>query len=101
MADSELLTKQKQFSKMLGLLIHWAYEHGYELTFQPEHEKHIKNSLHYIGLAKDLNLFVNGKYMKDTESYRAMGEFWESIGGDWGGRFGDGNHFSIRHNGVK
>ncbi|HAO1973206.1 TPA: M15 family peptidase, partial [Escherichia coli] len=31
------------------------------------------------------------------------GEYWESIGGTWGGRFSraDGNHFSLEHNGVK
>ena len=30
-----------------------------------------------------------------------LGEYWESIGGSWGGRFNDGNHYSLEHNGVK
>ena len=98
---SELLKKQKQFTKMIGLLIHWAEEHGYELTFCPEHMNHKKNSLHYCGLAKDLNLFIGGKYMTTTEAHIPMGEFWESIGGTWGGRFNDGNHYSLEHGGVK
>ncbi|HBJ0947911.1 TPA: M15 family metallopeptidase, partial [Escherichia coli] len=32
------------------------------------------------------------------------GEYWESLGGSWGGRFKsrpDGNHFSLEHNGVR
>jgi hypothetical protein len=27
--------------------------------------------------------------------------FWESIGGSWGGRFNDGNHYSLEHRGMK
>jgi len=30
-----------------------------------------------------------------------LGEYWEGMGGSWGGRFSDGNHFSLTHNGVK
>jgi len=96
-----LLSKQKRFVKMIGLLINWAADQGYELTFCPEHEKHKKGSLHYIGLAKDLNLFIDGKYMTTTEAHLKMGEYWESIGGTWGGRFKDGNHYSLTHGGVK
>ncbi|EOT8011848.1 TPA: M15 family metallopeptidase, partial [Escherichia coli] len=61
------------------------------------------NSLHTLRLAVDFNLFINGKYQADTDAYRPLGEYWESIGGTWGGRFSraDGNHFSLEHNGVK
>ncbi|EJH2582295.1 M15 family metallopeptidase, partial [Escherichia coli] len=96
-------------------LIHWAQEHGYRLTFgeayrTPEQAalnaksgKGIRNSLHTLRLAVDFNLFINGKYQADTDTYRPLGEYWESIGGTWGGRFSraDGNHFSLEHNGVK
>lgn len=64
----------------------------------------ISNSLHTQRLAVDFNLFINGEYKTRTEDYRALGEFWESIGGSWGGRFKsnpDGNHFSLEHNGVR
>ncbi|EIH4172001.1 M15 family metallopeptidase, partial [Escherichia coli] len=56
-----------------------------------------------LRLAVDFNLFINGKYQADTDAYRPLGEYWESIGGTWGGRFSraDGNHFSLEHNGVK
>lgn len=61
----------------------------------------IVNSVHGLRLAADLLLFKNGKYLTDTEDYREAGEFWEGLGGCWGGRFNDGNHFSLEHNGVK
>ena len=98
-----LRQKQSRFVRMFGLLLHWACEHGFELSFPPENLPHKKNSLHFIGLAKDLNLFINGKYIASTEAHRPMGEFWESLGGTWGGRFNnsDGNHYSVEHNGVK
>lgn len=61
----------------------------------------IRNSLHGDRLAIDINLFVNGVYQITTEAYRPIGEKWESLGGTWGGRFGDGNHFSIADGGRK
>ncbi|EFB5888403.1 M15 family metallopeptidase [Escherichia coli] len=110
-----LSEKQQLFAVMIADLIHWAQEHGYRLTFgeayrTPEQAalnaksgKGIRNSLHTLRLAVDFNLFINGKYQADTDAYRPLGEYWESIGGTWGGRFSraDGNHFSLEHNGVK
>lgn len=108
--------KQRLFCKLVGQLIAWAYANGYELTFgeaQRSMEQAVANSrsgagivnsLHLIRLAVDLNLFKNGIYQADTEAYRPLGEFWESIGGSWGGRFKtrpDGNHFSLEHNGAR
>lgn len=61
----------------------------------------IANSLHGDRLAIDLNLFVNGIYRPDAEAYKPLGEKWEALGGTWGGRFGDANHFSIAHDGRK
>lgn len=63
----------------------------------------IRNSLHTQRLALDLMLFnkSTGTYLPATEDHRALGEFWESLGGTWGGRFNDGGHYSLEHNGVK
>lgn len=61
----------------------------------------IRTSLHGDRLAIDLNLFVNYEFQTDPERYRPLGEYWESLGGTWGGRFGDANHFSIAHEGRK
>lgn len=61
----------------------------------------IRGSLHGQRLAVDVNLFLGGVFQTTTEAYRPLGEQWESIGGTWGGRFGDGNHFSLEHMGFK
>lgn len=63
----------------------------------------IRFSAHGNKLAKDMNLFINGVYQTSTEAWRPLGEKWESLHSlcRWGGRFGDGNHISIEHDGVK
>ncbi len=61
----------------------------------------IKNSLHELKLALDLLLFKDGVYLTATKDYEPLGLHWEALGGTWGGRFGDGNHFSLEHNGVR
>ena len=82
---------------MVALLIDYATELGYELTFGDAWAKtgHKDGSFHYKRLAIDLNLFKDGKYLTGTDDHAALGEFWESIGGTWGGRWNDGNHYSV------
>ncbi len=108
-----LSEKQALFTVMIAKLIFFADEHGYRLTFgeayrTPEQAaanaksgKGIKNSLHTQRLAVDFNLFKNGVWLTKTTDHQPLGEYWESIGGTWGGRFNDGNHYSLEHNGVK
>ncbi|MDT2035562.1 M15 family metallopeptidase [Providencia rettgeri] len=108
-----LSEKQALFTVMIAKLICWADEHGYRLTFgeayrTPEQAaanaksgKGIKNSLHTQRLAVDFNLFKNGVWLTKSTDHQPLGEYWESIGGTWGGRFNDGNHYSLEHNGVK
>ena len=88
---------------MVSSLIQFAYLNGYDLTFGDAMAKigHRKNSCHYIRLAVDFNLFKDGKYLSSSEDHKAIGSFWESIGGTWGGRFGDGNHYSLEYEGRK
>ena len=102
--------KQRKFTYMVMRLIRFAYVNDYELTFgrayvSPAANKAmggIDRSLHVERLAIDLNLFdMDGKYLTETKDHEALGEFWESMGGTWGGRFNDGNHYSLEHNGVK
>lgn len=106
--------KQRKFTEMIGRLIAWAYANGYELTFgdayrDPRVHGHVgqkssysaANSLHKERLAVDFNLFRDGKFLTRTEDHQPLGEFWESIGGTWGGRFRDGNHYSLEHGGRK
>lgn len=105
------------FTGMVAKLITFAQQNGYKLTFgeayrTPEQAllnakkgSGISNSLHTQRLAVDFNLFdANGKYLTATSDYKELGEYWESLGGSWGGRFKtrpDGNHFSLEHNGVR
>ena len=105
--------KQRKFSKMLAELILWAYEQGYEITMgevlrtkeqaalNASRGRGIKASLHCYCLAADLNLFKDGVYLTKTEDHKELGEKWESMGGSWGGRFRDGNHYSLEWEGKK
>jgi len=111
---------QQKFTYLIMVLISFAYENGYLLTFgeawRPQETADLyakkgigsKNSLHCRRLAVDFNLFRGEEYLTETEHYRELGEYWESLGTPeiktcWGGRFskGDGNHFSIEYEGRR
>lgn len=51
------------------------------------------NSKHIDGLAKDYvflaDLMDDGKMNYTAKQYKPLGEYWESLGEEWGGRFGD------------
>jgi hypothetical protein len=110
-----LSEKQQRFAVMIADLITWNHMQGRAVTFGEAYRtteqaalhaaagRGIANSLHTQRLAVDLNLFIGGKYQADTEAYKPLGEYWESLGGAWGGRFAraDGNHFSLEHEGRK
>lgn len=98
--------KQRKLTRMIAELILWAYEQGYEISLGhalrcQDCRTGAKNSLHKMRLAVDLNLFKNGQYLTSTEDHLPLGKKWESMGGTWGGRFNDGNHYSLEHNGTK
>lgn len=106
--------KQRMFTLMIAELIQYAYSLGYELSvgdFYRDERLHgkwgVKNSYssahstHKVRLAGDLNLFIDGVYQTSTEAHKPLGEYWEAMGGTWGGRFQDGNHYSIEHQGYK
>jgi hypothetical protein len=61
------------------------------------------SSNHKQRLAIDFNLFKDGVFLQGTEDHRPLGEYWESLDPlcRWGGRFNDGNHYSIEHEGIK
>lgn len=91
---------------MIGELIYFAYQNGYELSFgscyRPRSDPSgSQRSLHRSRLAVDFNLFIGGKYQTKTEAHNELGRYWKSIGGTWGGDFGDGNHYSLEHRGRK
>lgn len=113
-----LREKQSVFVRLIAELIEYAYGHGYELTFgevwrtpeqalwNAQHGTGIKNSLHTQRLAVDFNLFKDGVLLALTEDHKPLGEWWEQQSTTdytctWGGRFKDGNHYSIAHNGTR
>lgn len=93
----KLRSKQSEFAHMVSLLIHFAYLRGYEITLGDAwaHDRHKKGSFHYKRLAIDINLFLNGHYLKNTKAHKELGEYWESLHprNRWGGRWEDGNHY--------
>ena len=111
---SLLQQKQVKFARMIPRLIDKAFELGYEVTLGDAYRdprafgamgeaKGYGNakSCHKSRLALDANLFKDGALLTTTEGHRPLGEFWESIGGSWGGRFNDANHYSLEHEGVR
>jgi hypothetical protein len=101
-----LLEKQQRFVHMITMLIQHAEYIGYKLTFGDAYRDERcpyghPYSLHRKRLAIDLNLYKDGHWLKKTEDHLLLGEYWESIGGTWGGRFKDGNHYSLEHEGFK
>lgn len=111
---SELLQKQLDFVKMIEKLLGFARFAGINITLGDAYRDprvfgivgetkgygHPK-SAHKQRLAIDLNIIKDGKLVTTTEGHRQLGEYWESIGGTWGGRFNDANHYSVVHNGIK
>jgi hypothetical protein len=104
-----LREKQSQFARDVANLIQFAYAEGYEVTFAEAYRppelaelyaqqgRGIRNSQHTKRLAIDLNLFLDGKYLTDSDDYRLLGCYWKSLRPEnrWGGDFRrkDGNHF--------
>lgn len=91
------------FTAMVARLINRMLESGYSPCLGKDGLKHMKNSLHYEGLAVDIDLFKDGKYLTNTEDHRTFGEFWKSLSplAAWGGDFKDGNHYSLSYGGRK
>lgn len=109
--------KQRLFAtKLLPRLIRQAERLGYEVTLgdayrDPRVHGEVGEKVgygaaysnHKSRLAIDLNLFKNGRYLTSTESHRELGEWWERQHASccWGGRWNDGNHYSLEHEGRK
>lgn len=90
--------KQAAFLVMVSKLICFAYGQGITLFAlewyrTPERQKELvaagkswtMNSKHIDGLAVDLCILKDGKVSWDNEDYKPLGEFWEKLGGRWGG----------------
>lgn len=97
--------KRCKFTECLAKLILWAISQGYEvaideatehLTKKDPTSDHGAASWHHKGLACDLNLYRDGRWLSITEDHAPLGHYWESLDPacSWGGRWQDGNHYS-------
>lgn len=109
--------KRRRFTKDLATLITYMNTNAYETQLEEVVRRQtiaeedaakgtgIVHSLHLVGLAADVSLFVQGEYQEGGAAYLQAGLFWESLGTDhrWGGRFThpDEDHFSIEHEGIR
>lgn len=118
MAKVKLSTIQASFVYDIARLIMYAWARGYRVTLGRGLETPAGNranggkekSLHLVGLAQDLNLFLKGAYLRETAQYKILGDFWKSLNplNAWGGDFSrngkataDGGHFSRSYDGMK
>jgi len=96
---SELGDKRELFTSLLPRLIDKMIADGYQPRLGKDGLKHMKGSLHFEGLAVDIDLFKDRVYLTQTSDHRPFGEFWEKlhVSCRWGGRFNDGNHYSVTY----
>ena len=93
-----IVKNQQEFASKVPRLIDKAIEFGFQVTLGDAFKDKrcgygSSKSKHNRRLAIDLNLFQGGVYLTTTEAHRPLGEWWESIGGIWGGGWDDGNHY--------
>lgn len=104
---SELLQKQFQFGLMVPRLLDFIAASGkkYVIGYAQRCETcktGRPRSLHKSKLAIDIYLFTqDDEFLEHTIDHLPFGEYWESLGGSWGGRWGDGNHYSIPYQGMR
>ena len=103
---SALGDKRKKFSKMLGLLLHYADYLGFQYSL--EQSKRCEDcpvghprSTHKVGLAQDINIFMpDGSLSTGDYGHVQLHDFWDFLGGSE--RISnDMNHYSIKHAGVR
>tara|TARA_R110002020_G_C16038646_1_gene753523 strand:+ start:368 stop:709 length:342 start_codon:yes stop_codon:yes gene_type:complete len=107
--------KQELFMRLLPGLLDKAHSLGFEIRggdlfrdnrlhgeFGEKEAYGHKNSCHKLKLAIDLNLFKDGKFLQQTSDHLELGTWWEDQHDlcRWGGRFNDGNHYSLTHWGA-
>lgn len=104
-----LREKQSLFARLLArLLLRMEMDEGVEYTLGEVERRETAThghtrSLHKKRLAVDVHLFIGGEYQSSTEAHKPYGEWWEAQHElcRWGGRFNDGNHYSLAHEGMR
>lgn len=115
--------KQRLFARLVagpGGLVSRALELGFDVAFGAAERSIVEQraaiasgasrlrgdpskGAHVRRVAVDLHLYRDGFYQRETEDHRELGEWWERFHplARWGGRWGDGNHYSLEHEGVR
>lgn len=114
--EETLRQKQSRFMVMQARLVLYITEQGYDTTGGDLYRDPRTNgvvgvklgyghpkSAHKNRLAIDINLFKDGVFLETTEAHEQFGVWWEAQAPDarWGGRFNDGNHYSIEVDGIR
>ena len=115
--DLRLGELQELFSYLMARHILWLYSQGYRVRggdwFRDprvhgavgENESYSHPySMHKSKCAFDINLISKGgKYIETTQGHLFSGRKWEKRHPltVWGGRFNDGNHYSMTYQGRK
>lgn len=99
---SELGDKRIKFTVYVADLINFMSAKGFSPMLGKDGLKHMKGSLHFEGLAVDIDLVKDGVYLNKTEDHKPFGEYWKTLDKDcrWGGDFKghpDGNHYSVAY----
>lgn len=111
------------FTRLTARLIDRATALGYEVSYEETVRSRlqaqanaaqgtgISTSLHLVGLAVDLNLYIGGEYQTKSEAHQPLGDYWKTLHPlcRWGGDFRDsegrpkpdGNHYSMEWQGRK
>jgi hypothetical protein len=103
MSDLTPGQQQELFAKLIAEHVTWLYSQGFAIRHGDFHAvkrdplEHKANSQHYASCAADLNLFKDGKWLKETEDHAVSGKRWEALHPycRWGGRWSDGDHYEV------
>lgn len=111
---SALLRLQQEYALALAELVVWIYDQGWAVTFgegyvrdtdsrDGDHDgPHRADGGHYKRLATDINLFVDGEWVRESThpAWAQIHQHWLSLHPAAGLIAHDANHFGFRHQGV-
>ena len=90
--EARLILKAKELGPPI-VRLEWLRSTETQRAYVARGASKTMDSKHLIGLASDYcfleDLRDDGKINWAPDKYKPLGEFWESLGGRWGGRFGD------------
>ena len=97
-----MVSKLVSFAEITGIKVfvnEWYRTPGRQAELVKAGKSQTYNSKHLQGLAVDLIILDGVTVVWDFERYRPLGEYWDRIGGIWGGSWKtlkDGVHFEYK-----